>query len=60
MKECYDHLGNKFKSLTDLCKAYNITRYNYRDRKNQGWTLEEILTTNINMYQRIHCKKSKQ
>lgn len=56
MKEYYDHLGNKFKSLTDLCKAYNITRYNYRDRKNQGWTLEEILTTNLNMHQRLHYK----
>lgn len=58
MKECYDHLGNKFKSLTDLCKAYNITRYNYRDRKNQGWTLEEILTTDLNMHQRLHYKNN--
>ena len=23
-KECYDHLGNKFKSIKDMLKYYNI------------------------------------
>lgn len=46
--QCTDHLGNTFKSTTDMCKHYNITISAYKHRKNKGWTLEEILSTKQN------------
>ena len=44
-KECTDHLGNKFTSLNEMCKAYNLTRYCYSSRLKLGWTQEKALTT---------------
>lgn len=48
-KECYDHLGNKFKSIKDMLKYYNISAVVYYDRLKEGkMTLEEILLTPVN------------
>lgn len=41
----YDHKGNKFDSLYELCKEYCITVSLYNSRLNEGWPLEKILTT---------------
>lgn len=41
----YDHEGNEFKSIKDMCKWYNITTDKYRRRISRGWTLEKALTT---------------
>lgn len=42
--ECTDHLGNKYKSISDMVRAYGIPRQTYTSRINHGWTLEQALT----------------
>ena len=46
-----DHLGNEFKSLTDMCKHYGIGIQTFRMRMRYKWTLERALT------QRKRCFK---
>ena len=46
-KECYDHLGNKFTSISDMCRHYNISFTNFKGRIENGWALERALTTPI-------------
>ena len=43
---CYDHKGNKYKSLTAMCRAYNIsmTAFKYR-HDTRKWSLEKTLET---------------
>lgn len=40
----YDHLGNPFKSINDMCRHYNKSRTTYDRRIKSGLTLEEALT----------------
>lgn len=43
-----DHLGNKYKSKAEMCRAYNISREQFKDRIKNGWTLKDALTTPSN------------
>lgn len=43
-KCCKDHLGNEYKSITEMCDAYGVERTTYRRRLTLGWTIEEALT----------------
>ena len=40
-----DHLGNNFKSISEMCRYYHIGQNLYHIRLNAGWSLEKILTT---------------
>ena len=44
-KECEDHLGNKYKSITQMCNFYNISYFMYTKRIKDGWDKEKALTT---------------
>lgn len=39
-----DHLGNQFKSVSEMVKYYGIPRPTYISRLKLGWSLEEALT----------------
>ena len=39
-----DHLGNKYKNVAQMCKAYGVRSDSYCHKKKRGYTLEEILT----------------
>ena len=42
---CVDHIGNKFKSLSEMCAAYNITPEAYKRRiKVYGYSKADALT----------------
>lgn len=43
-KEIEDHLGNKYNSITSMCKHYGISCHTYKDRMIAGWSLEKALT----------------
>ena len=43
-KECKDHLGNVYSSISDMCGFYGITQSRYYRRVKCGWTLRETLT----------------
>ncbi len=43
-KKYFDHLGNEFDSLKEMCKAYGISVNGYYYRINAGYNLEETLT----------------
>ena len=46
--ECItDHLGNEFKTISEMCEHYNITKSMYDTRKKQNWPLEKILTAHF-------------
>ena len=42
---CQDHLGNTYRSLNEMCRHYNVTRYQYQSRIKLGWSVEKALTT---------------
>ena len=42
--ECYDHLGNKYNSITSMCKAYGVNKTTFKFRISQGASIEEALT----------------
>lgn len=42
-----DHLGNKFPTKTEMCRAYGITLSILKSRQKRGWTLENALSTPI-------------
>lgn len=43
-----DHLGNEYKSITELCNVYGITTAAYKHRKTKlKWSTEKTLTTPI-------------
>ena len=44
MEVVKDHLGNKFSSVTEMCKYYNIERTTYVGRLKRGYSVEEALT----------------
>lgn len=45
-KECVDHLGNKYESITAMCEAYNVDANLFRSRIKHGWDLEKALKDN--------------
>ena len=47
---CCDHFGNKYNSVNEMCKAYNIPRSTFSTRIDSKWSLEEALTIPRNMY----------
>lgn len=54
--EYYDHLGNKYKTLTSMLNKYDVSMGLYVHRKSQGWDIERILTTPA-MMRGVKCKK---
>lgn len=44
-KKVVDHLGQEYKSISDMCKHYNISIQLYDFRLKKGWTQEKALTT---------------
>ena len=42
---CYDHQGEKFYSITSMCKHWGVERKVYMYRVTHGWTIEDALTT---------------
>ena len=49
-----DHLGNKFKTKTELAKHYGITKETLNYRLHRGQSLEEALTGNQNPSSKLH------
>lgn len=48
IKACVDHLGNKYNSITAMCRAWGIEYSNYYSRVYQrGWSLKNALETPI-------------
>ena len=41
---CFDHLGNKYKSMTEMAKAWNISSQALTYRLKHGYSLEHALT----------------
>ena len=60
-----DHLGNKFGSITAMCKYHNISRATFTHRIAAGWDLGDALQKNIvtdhlgNVYKSVEdmCKR---
>lgn len=40
-----DHLGNHYRSVSEMCRVYGIRPDNFCQRRKRGWTLEETLTS---------------
>ena len=54
-KTSYDHLGNRYKSVKEMCMVYKINTKTYLNRIKRGLSVEQALTTptkhrNINKY----------
>ena len=47
-KPCTDHLGNKFDSITDMCRHWNISQTTFQNRQQRDWSLEESLCNKNN------------
>lgn len=43
-KECKDHLGKEYDSISEMCRAYKISRSGFKNRIKNGMSLEEALT----------------
>ena len=43
-KRTFDHLGNEYKSIKDMCAYYGISRYTFDKRQKRGLSLEDCLT----------------
>lgn len=41
---CYDHLGNEFFSIKEMCEYYKVERKLYTYRISHGWSTEDALT----------------
>lgn len=44
---CTDHLGNKYKSFNEMCKAYNMQAHTVEQRLSKGFLLEDALTARM-------------
>ena len=42
---CYDHLGEKYYSVTSMCEHWGIAHKLYEYRISHGWSQEKALTT---------------
>ena len=47
MAECYDHLGNKFKTKAEMCKYYGINQTTFNTRLKSGMTLKDALSKEV-------------
>ena len=47
MKKVKDHLGNEYKSISEMCRHYGITFASYEHRIESGMSLEKSLTTPV-------------
>lgn len=47
-KKCRDHLGNEYKSISEMCMHYKLSDMTFRIRINRGWSLEDALTVPVN------------
>ena len=45
LKRCFDHLGNEFQSVDDMCSYWNINKGTYYARLSSGKSLRETLST---------------
>lgn len=52
-----DHLGNEYKTISDMCRAYGIKVNLYYSRLRSGWSLERILTTKVNWGKSVYDHK---
>ena len=43
-QRCSDHTGKKFRSLTSMCRKWNIDRKLFEYRVSRGWSIEDALT----------------
>lgn len=43
-KGVYDHMGQHFQSISEMCKHWGMTRSTYNARMKQGWSKKEALT----------------
>lgn len=56
-KMCKDHLGNKFNSITEMCKHWGIRVMLYQQRVKLGWSLEKCLTFQVKVVKKpFVCK----
>lgn len=46
-KNLYDHLGNSYSSIKEMCKAYGINCTVFEARIKHGFNLEEALTRKV-------------
>lgn len=49
-KVSYDHLGNRYKSVSEMCRHWNIGMSVYSNRIHRGKSLEEALTEPVKRY----------
>lgn len=42
-KKCFDHLGNEYESISEMCRAYNVNATLFRMRRKQGDSVERAL-----------------
>ena len=47
MKECRDHNGTEYPSMSEMCRAYDIGLMTYRERIKNGWEIEDALTREV-------------
>lgn len=45
-KECRDHLGTQFDSISEMCRFYKLNPKTYRRRLKEGYDLKEFLPIN--------------
>lgn len=43
-KNAVDHLGNEFKSISEMCRHYGILKNTFSTRLSRGWSIKESLT----------------
>lgn len=43
----FDHAGNQYENLKEMCCAYHITEDLFHERIDLGWKLKDVLTTPI-------------
>lgn len=54
--ETVDHLGNKYSSIAEKCKAHNVPETTYRDRIKNGLSEEEALSSPNKVYDPVTKK----
>lgn len=55
MKRVKDHLGNEYKSISEMCRHYGINLNSYKNRIESGMSLEKSLTTPV----AVRCRGKK-
>ena len=52
-KTVFDHKGNRFPTVLQMCKHYNISRQTYYSRQKLGWPLKDTLETQIDVVDHV-------